>query len=93
MVSGIDPLAISTEIKLGRMFKENAPTKAMRYLVEGRCIIRIVDEDRVVARVRGREVYDVEWSHGSGWSCSCPARSTHCAHRLAVAHVTARADQ
>jgi uncharacterized Zn finger protein len=93
MVSaGIDPLAISTEIKLGRMFKENAPTKAMRYLIEGRCILRHVDGDRVVARVRGREVYDVEHQAGSGWSCSCPARTTRCAHVLAVSSVVARGD-
>ena len=91
MVSGIDPLAVSTEIKLGRIFKENAPTKALRYLVEGRCIVRYVDAERVVARVRGRTVYDVEWVAGSGWSCNCPARG-RCAHRLAVAHVVARGD-
>jgi hypothetical protein len=71
--SGIDPAAIATEVKLGRMFKENAPTKAMRYLVEGR-------------------IYTVEHAPGRGWSCTCPARG-RCAHRLAVAHVVARADQ
>jgi hypothetical protein len=38
--SGIDPAAIATEVKLGRMFKENAQTKSLRYLVEGRIIIR-----------------------------------------------------
>ena len=54
MSAGIDPAAIATEVKLGRMLKENAPTKAMRYLVEGRCIIRFVDGERVLARVRGR---------------------------------------
>ena len=91
MSTGIDPAAIATEVKLGRMFKENAPTKAMRYLVEGRCIVTHVDADRVAARVRGREVYDVEFAPGRGWSCTCPARG-RCAHRLAVAHVVARGD-
>lgn len=89
--AGIDPAAIATELRIGRTFKENAPTKAMRYLVEGRCIIRYVDDDRVIARVRGHEVYDVEHAPGRGWSCTCPARG-RCAHRLAVAHVVARAD-
>ena len=93
MVSaGIDPLAVSTEVRLGRMGRENAQTKAMRYLVEGRIIIRFVDGERVLARVRGRAVYDVEHQAGSGWSCSCPARG-RCAHILAVSHVVARADQ
>jgi uncharacterized Zn finger protein len=92
MVSaGIDPAAIATEVKLGRMFKENAQTKSLRYLVEGRVILRFVDDAQVRARVRGREVYDVEWVAGSGWSCNCPARG-RCAHRLAVAHVVARGD-
>ena len=91
MVSGIDPLAVSTEVKLGRMFKENAPTKAMRYLVEGRILIRLVSDSAVSAQVRGRQVYDVEHAPGRGWSCTCPARG-RCAHRLAVAHVVARGD-
>ena len=91
MVSGIDPLAIATEVKLGRMFRENAPTKAMRYLVEGRCIVVHVDADRVFARVRGRTVYDVEFAPGRGWSCSCAARG-RCAHIIALSHITARGD-
>ena len=91
MVNGIDPLAIGTELRLGRMFRENAQTKAMRYLVEGRCIVRHVDEERVLARVRGREVYDVEFAPGRGWACSCPARG-RCAHIIALSHITARAD-
>ena len=91
MSAGIDPAAIATEVKLGRMLKENAPTKAMRYLVEGRCIIRFVDGERVLARVRGREVYDVEHQAGRGWSCNCLTRG-RCAHILAVSHVVARGD-
>jgi uncharacterized Zn finger protein len=90
--SGIDPAAIATEVKLGRVFKENAPTKAMRYLVEGRVLLSLVTETEVRARVRGREIYTVEHAPGRGWSCNCPARG-RCAHRLAVAHVVARADQ
>ena len=91
MSAGIDPLAIATEVKLGRLFKENAPTKAMRYLVEGRILIRLVTDSEVRAQVRGREIYTVEHAPGRGWSCTCPARG-RCAHRLAVAHVVARAD-
>jgi uncharacterized Zn finger protein len=92
MVStGIDPATIATEVRLGRLGRENAATKAMRYLVEGRCILRYVDDERVVARVRGREVYDVEFAPGRGWSCSCAARG-RCAHIIALVHVTARPD-
>ena len=90
--SGIDPAAIATEVKLGRMFKENAATKSLRYLVEGRVILRFVNDSQVRARVRGREVYDVEHQAGSGWSCSCPARTSRCAHVLAVSSVVARGD-
>jgi uncharacterized Zn finger protein len=91
MNGGIDPLAIATEVKLGRLFKENAPTKAMRYLVEGRILIRLVSDSAVSAQVRGREIYTVEHAPGRGWSCTCPARG-RCAHRLAVAHVVAQGD-
>lgn len=92
MVSaGIDPLAVSTEVRLGRVGRENAQTKSLRYLVEGRVLIRFVDDTQVRAQVRGREIYTVEHAPGRGWSCTCPARG-RCAHRLAVAHVVARGD-
>ena len=92
MVStGIDPQTVGLEVRIGISGRENARTKAARYLLEGRCIIRFVDGERVLARVRGREVYDVEHVAGSGWSCNCLARG-RCAHILAVSHVVARGD-
>ncbi len=88
---GIDPQSTGLEIRIGYSARENSRTKAARYLLEGRIIVRYVDDDRVLARVRGRTVYDVEFAPGRGWSCSCAARG-RCAHRLAVAHVVARAE-
>jgi hypothetical protein len=82
---GIDPVAIATEVKLSRFGRENAPTRALRFLVEGRLMIRHVGLDLVDACVRGdsgvlrRVTFDP-----SGWSCTCPARSDRCAHVLAV---------
>jgi hypothetical protein len=92
-VTDIDPQTVGLEIRIGHSGRENAMTKSRRYLLEGRCILRYVDADRVVARVRGRTVYDVEHQAGSGWSCSCPAKSSRCAHVLAVGHVVARGGQ
>jgi hypothetical protein len=93
MVSaGINPGDVGLEVRIGHSARESAQTKSRRYLVEGRCIVRYVDADRVVARVRGREVYDVEHQAGSGWSCSCLARTRRCAHVLAVSSVVARGD-
>jgi uncharacterized Zn finger protein len=92
MVSGISPTDVGLEVRLGLSGRENARTKAARYLLEGRCILRYVDDERVVARVRGRTVYDVEFAPGRGWSCSCAARG-RCAHIIALLHVTARPDQ
>jgi hypothetical protein len=37
---GVDPAAIATEVRLGRLHRENATDKAMRLLVEGRVQIR-----------------------------------------------------
>lgn len=88
---GIDPLAISTEVRIGRIGRENAKTKSLRYLVEGRVVVRHVDATEVRAQVRGREIYTVEHAPGRGWDCTCPARG-RCAHILAVSHVVARGD-
>jgi uncharacterized Zn finger protein len=92
MVSpGINPSDVGLEVRIGMVSRESARTKAARYLLEHRCILRYVDDDRVVGRVRGRTVYDVEFAPGRGWSCTCAARG-RCAHILALVHVTARGD-
>jgi uncharacterized Zn finger protein len=91
MVStGINPGDVGLEVRIGMVSRESARTKAARYLLEGRVVLVRVDEKTVLGRVRGRELYTVEHAPGRGWSCTCPARG-RCAHRLAVAHVVARA--
>lgn len=63
--------------------REDAATKAPRYLGEGRRMVDHVDGDEISAACRGSgAIYDV--SHGRrGWSCSCPARGL-CAHITAA---------
>jgi hypothetical protein len=66
--------------------REDARSKARRYLGEGRCVIEYADGLRVRARVRGDgAIYRVEYVAGS-WSCSCLARG-RCSHLLAVGSV------
>jgi hypothetical protein len=71
--------------------RENAESKARRYLGEGRVQIVSCDEEAgtVMAQVRGSgAVYAA--SHGAkGWHCDCAARSKDCAHVLALKLVTA----
>jgi uncharacterized Zn finger protein len=93
-MSGIDPLAVGTELRLGRMFRENAPTRALRLLIEGRVMVQRVDDRGVLARVRGDSgaVRTVVREY-DGWSCDCPAKGEKCAHVRAVMLCTvARAD-
>ena len=68
--------------------RENAETKARRYLTEGRLIIERVDVGRVEATCRGdAAVYRLGYVNGR-WVCSCPA-SGRCAHLLALGLVVA----
>lgn len=84
--TGIDPLAVSTEVRLARMGRENAATKAMRYLVEARVQLRVVTNRQVRAQVRGSgHLWDVAFD-AYGWRCDCPARGD-CCHLLAVRSV------
>jgi uncharacterized Zn finger protein len=69
---------------MGGPMRENAASKARRYLTEGRLTITRVDGREVRARVRGdgaiyRTEHDTTW----GWSCTCPARG-RCCHLLAL---------
>jgi len=69
--------------------RENAETRGRRYLTEGRLVITRVDPKGIIATCRGSgTVHDVTWFAGSGWNCTCPARST-CAHLWALQLVTA----
>ncbi len=68
--------------------RENAATKAHRYLVEGRVIVTRVSDRVVAARVRGDgAIWDAIY-HAGRWSCSCPAND-RCSHLRAVRLVTA----
>jgi hypothetical protein len=69
--------------------REDAQTKARRYLAEGRVRIRLLNEQSADAdaEVRGSgAVYAVEHDD-KGWSCDCAAR-TECAHIAALKCVT-----
>ena len=71
------------------MTRENAYSKARRYLVEGRVIVTRVSDRIVAARVRGDgAIYDSMWQAGV-WSCSCVARTDQCAHLRALRLITA----
>ena len=69
--------------------REEAATKAGRYLTEGRIIIRCVTDSEVSALARGDgAVYEIT-GHHDVWTCTCPARSLRCSHLLAVRRVVA----
>jgi uncharacterized Zn finger protein len=69
--------------------REDARTKAIRMLGEGRILLEHVKGRSIVATVRGDSgaIYRVSHEAG-GWSCDCEARST-CSHVRAVMLVTA----
>lgn len=69
--------------------RENAASKARRYLAEGRIVVERVDARSVVAVARGDgERHHVTWRRSGGWSCTCPARG-RCCHLQAVGLVVA----
>lgn len=85
-LTGIDPRAIGTEVRLASVGRENAETRGRRYLVEGRLQVLHVSTARVIARCRGTGVtHDVGFLNDR-WFCSCPARS-RCSHLVALQHV------
>jgi uncharacterized Zn finger protein len=89
MSTGIDPLAIATEVRLGRMTRENVATKGRRYLIEGRLQIRLVSQTQVRALCRGNgDTYTVGYDRG-GWHCDCPAKG-RCCHLEALQLVCVR---
>jgi hypothetical protein len=54
---------------VGRTGRENVATKAIRYLTEGRVMIRSVGPQGARAHVRGGgAVYEVIYAPGLGWS-------------------------
>ncbi len=65
--------------------------KARRYLVEGRVVIRSVDDyaGTCTADVRGSGAIYTTGRSERGWECSCDAYGVNCAHILAVKGVTA----
>ncbi len=70
--------------------RETAQLKARRLLSEGRVTISRVDEEVIVADVRGdsAEMYAVTWDP-DGWACSCPALG-RCSHVRALMLVVLR---
>lgn len=80
------------------MSREDARTKGLRYLVEGRLVILSVSDDRIEATARGDgETYRLGFDLDRWWWCTCPAVTPRCAHLLALRSVTviprARADE
>jgi uncharacterized Zn finger protein len=72
------------------MSRENAESKARRYLAEGRLELQRVDHGVVLARCLGDEgdSYSVRWDdEKKSWRCNCPAFGPRCAHVLALARV------
>lgn len=68
--------------------RENAFSKARRYLTEGRLLIVFVDEDQIDALCRGDgRVYNLRMRHGI-WICDCPAVTDQCSHLRALRLVT-----
>jgi uncharacterized Zn finger protein len=69
--------------------RENAATKARRYLTEGRVILDRVGPHEVGATARGDgQVHHMGWTPTRGWHCTCPAKG-RCSHLLAVGLVVA----
>jgi hypothetical protein len=73
---GVDPLAVGVELRLARLGREDALTKAMRYLLSGRVIVRFVGPQGVRAHVRGSgELWRVQYERGRGRATVRPAAS------------------
>jgi hypothetical protein len=78
------------------MPRDNAETKARRYLTEGRLIVLAVDRGRrhIDAWCRGDgDHYHLGYDPTRGWWCDCPARTDRCAHLCALRLVTVKPNQ
>ena len=65
--------------------RENAETKARRYLCEARLNIFEVSTETIAALCRGDGVvYELGWNHADEWHCTCRAMTPKCAHLLAL---------
>lgn len=85
-VAGVSPSAVGYEVRLGRVGRENAITKSLRLLVDGRVAISYVGPNGVKAGVRGDSghIRNVVFDRRSDqWSCGCSARG-RCSHIMAV---------
>ena len=92
-VSGINPETIGLELRIGKVARENAATKARRLLVEGRVLVRYAGPEGIRAFVRGDSGCLRRVSYDSGrWDCDCPARGDKCSHVMAVQAVTLISD-
>lgn len=70
------------------MTRENAVSKAKRYLAEGRLVIIETRPGYVEATARGDgAIHRLGYLRGRWW-CACPARSTQCSHLRALRLVT-----
>ncbi|MFN7148954.1 MAG: hypothetical protein ACK4V6_05690 [Microthrixaceae bacterium] len=70
------------------MPREDARTKSLRLLQDGRLVVTLVDRDRVNAICRGDGALHHLTVRGPDWQCSCPARG-RCSHLLALGAVVA----
>jgi hypothetical protein len=73
------------------MTRETIEAKARRYLGEGRLVVTHVLGDNVTAACQGETgTYDLGYTTGRGWWCSCPVRTDRCCHLAALWLVTIR---
>ena len=72
------------------MKREDARAKGLRYVTEGRLVVRLVDEGAgvVEADCRGGGAVHRLGHRDCRWFCSCPARG-RCAHLVALQLVVA----
>jgi hypothetical protein len=69
--------------------REDAATKARRYVSEGRLIVRLVSAEEILATARGDgAMYQLGFSPGRGWWCECPAVTDQCSHLRGLRLVT-----
>ena len=73
--------------------RENARTKGLRLLTEGRLTVERVDNEArvIVAHCRGDsgDVYPLGYHPRTGWLCRCEARG-RCSHLWALQTVTVK---
>jgi hypothetical protein len=88
VTTGLSPAEMGVEIRLGRVGRENAASKALRLLTSGRVAVRHWSPTRGEAFVRGDSgvIRHVTYSDGV-WLCGCECRGA-CSHVRAVQQVT-----